>query len=242
VEGKKETSAFPLTQGGTVDKAAVKELYDRSVHIEWTPFAQSMGWDPVRSRALFPTSRWIKEKRFSQAKLHAETLHDQLQRNKPKISEDIIRTLRTYPEAHDKFLTLLEGARVILNNELAEMMKKTQAAVAGQGKMPEVRKGFIADIAMLSGSMKSLTESKYRSLLLTDLTIRAIDEQTQAEINRPPEQAITDNARPTFDFEIMGMENISVQDLEKLHHRYYDRPSAEPLALPGDEEDEEVAT
>lgn len=224
-KNKPEISAFPKTPDGGIDRSAVKDLFDQSPHIEWTPFAQSLGWDPVISRATFPTARWIKEKRFREAKKQAELLADTLHQNKPKITEDILRTLRDYPAAHDKFLKIIEAQRAILEQEIAQHIQRIK-----NGGSPRPRKGIIGEILALTMALERVSSSKYKSLLLTDLTVKGIETQAQEQINEAPVgDAPKENT--AMEFEVIGWENITEKQLEDLYHQYLDPPIRQEPAL-----------
>lgn len=224
---------LPTTPEGEVDKARAKALYDASLHVEWTPFCAAVSWDPVGSRARLPIARWVKEKRYRLAKQQAEELKDILQQNKPLIAQDIVKTLRDYPYEHDEFLKLLKAARIALSNEMAVHMRKTQLALNLKKDPDPLRKGMVHEIQALAISLSAITQSKHRSLLLGDMTIRGIEVQTEEDISRLPESAKHEQKVGIDDFTVMGWEAITPAQLDDFFGRYFDKPQpriADPVA------------
>jgi hypothetical protein len=216
-----EYKKFPLTPDGEIDKEAVYQLFRKSRFIRWKLFCEEHGFDPDQQRT-FPVHQWIREKRFDAAQETANHLQEMLDEAKPKISEDIIRTLRDYPKAHDDLLKILENTRIALNNEMAEYVVSCQKAKQQNRSMPILRDGFVKDITNLTSALTQLTSSKHRSLLLTNVTFQMFQEKVQQESNFQ-----IDEEKPTANpltFEIMGFENAGAKDLEELFHRYIDPP------------------
>lgn len=229
---RQETSGFPLNAEGEIDKEQARKLYDASVHVAWTPFVQEMGWDLVRSRSVFPSVQWVKEKRFRLARDQAESLQAQLDQARPRINADLVRTLEEYPQAHDKLLRVVNAATIALNNEMADFMKKTMESQArGQGS-PQVRKGLIGEVMALSMALDRLTTSKYKALLISDQTVKAVVEK--AELDQQVETGKEADQVNPLRFEVMGWEQITPDRLDHFYRQYFDPPQpkiADPEAI-----------
>ncbi len=206
----------------------VRQAYEESPHISWADFAASCGWNVQSSRVKYPTAKWVAEKRARLSREHAECLQDALTRARPQIHQDTLRTLRDYPEAHDAMLDLIKSLGECLRAETEEHARGVRASQMASMKVPALRRGLVKDLLDLTIALRTLTESKHRSLMLTEATWKAVVEDTERVASAEPGQAAQEGDGMTF--RMMGWESITPDRLDKFFSQYFDKPQvkAEP--------------
>lgn len=231
IPDERALALIPLIPGtNQTDRKKVRELYDNSPNVEWSPFCQSMGWDFNITRGALPVARWVREKRYRLAKEHAEKLADAFARIKPKINEDILQTLRDYPQAHDEFLKTAKALHNALIAEINDHSRMVAAARSINQPAPPMRKGLISEFNTLSMSLTMLTQSKHRSLLLSEVSLRAVEERTEGEIIAQPSTATTaEKLMDSMKFEVVGADNYTSKDFQKLFDDILDKNQVQVL-------------
>lgn len=219
----KSLAVIPLIPGtNKTDKVAVRKLYDESPFVEWMPFCESMGWDYSITKMNLPTTSWVREKRYRLAKEHAERLADSFARIKPKINEDIINTLREYPAAHDEFLKTTKAAHQALQAELAEHQKDMIEARQTKKRLPTLRKGFTAELESITRSLVMLTQSKHKSLLLSESSLRAVEDRTNNAILSAEQTASPEDINNDLKLEIIGIDSQEPIRIQEMFLKYLD--------------------
>lgn len=226
---EKSLAVLPVIPGtNRTNKEEIRRLYDNSPFIEWMPFCESIGWEYHTTKNNLPTTLWVREKRYRLAKEHAERLADSFARIKPKINEDIINTLREYPAAHDEFLKTIKASHQALVIELAEHQRDLINARTAKKRIPAMRKGLTADLESVTRSLIMLTQSKHKSLLLSEASLRAVEDRTNNAILSAEQTASPDDNNDELKLEIIGMENSDPKQIQELFLKYLD-PVKNPI-------------
>lgn len=200
----------------------IKQLYMASSHIEWTPFAKSMGWNSLTSRSGLPIEIWIKEKKDIFAREQAETIAEAVFEHRGKWHADVLKTMREYPEANDAMLGILKKR---LNDIIGDINHDEQARAQAQITGVEINSKFAktktSELLALATAIKVATESKHKSLLINDWSFKV------AETFSDPEQfKVQDDAakKQEWTVSIRGGENLNSKQLQKFIGDYYDKP------------------
>lgn len=218
---------FPLKENGEIDKVEIRRIYDKSEKIQWKAFCEEVGYDQEYSYRHLAVQTWVREKRYRIAQERASDLQEMLDEVRPKITKDILKTIRAYPEAHDELLKLLNNTRIVLNNEMAEYVKSLAEAKQQGREPPQLRKGFVGDLCSLTMAITQCSASKYRSLLLNNASLQLTQEKIEQEANIGGEEAKQTGNPLTF--EVIGFENADPKDLDALFKRYVDQPRPKEL-------------
>jgi hypothetical protein len=216
---RQESQAPREPDSQRIDRDELKALYDSSKHVAWAPFAVDMKLDPVRSKQHYPAQVWVAEKRERIATEVAQKIQVDAQLMKGKLAEDVINTLSRYPKFHDQLFDIaafLENELKIEANQLVEERK------AGK-KNKKLPAGFFYRFESLTRSIKQLTESKYRSILLGSIKLKEISIEADKDATRGDPENVRD-----LKFTVMGFENMNEHDMQKIYDQYFDKRQALP--------------
>lgn len=215
----------------------MRQLYMASPHVEWSPFAKSMGWSPTTSRNGLDVTDWIAEKRDLIAREQAETIAEEVFGYRSRWHVDVLKTLKEYPEANDAMLGLLKRRL----NDMIRMVNEDDQAVAAAARVgvdappPRFAKVPAKELASLASAIKICTESKHKSLLIGDWSFRV------AETFSDPRQFQEEEAKAAdmqWRVNIMGTESMTSSELQAAISRWYDGPAmphdADEAARPTD--------
>lgn len=192
--------------GDVLDKDALHAQFMASPHIDWTKFCESIGIPPGRTRSEFPVATWQDQKRKSLAIAEADKLAQMIFERRFKWHKDVLRTLNEYPESNDIVHNLLR-ARM---NEYIAMIKSDNEK--GTQLFKQVK---TSELATLQQAISGVTESKYKSLLLSDWTVKL----AEAEADRGTEKDVTGTG---MKFTVEGKE-MSLKDIEAAVSKYYEQ-------------------
>lgn len=199
------------------DKDRVRDLFFESQYVEWAPFAASLGWNAQSTRIKYPVATWVAEKKRELAINQAETIADKVFGHRHKWHDEVLKTLRDYPETADAIHTIVRR-RV---NETIEMMAEDERNKNNPKYKPKFSKMKNSDIYWLAKTFATAQETKYRSMLLHDWNVKLAEQYTRPEeIEKAPEE----NTDTGWTIEIKGGQNISSDDLQKHLMAYYDPP------------------
>lgn len=227
---KQGDSARPSSQ-------QIHQLFMASEHIQWTPFAKSMGWNPETSRASLPIKEWITSKQEIIAREQAETVAEAVFNHKSRWHSDVLKTLKEYPEANDAMLGVLKKR---LNDIIGTINKdnegKVIAAQSGGFYEPQFDKIKNSELSQLASAIKTCTESKHRSLMIHDWSFKVAEQFTDPKRFESFEDKLSDTE---WTVEVIGGENLTSKQMEDFLGRWYDSPVSRPSNLL-DEVDEAV--
>lgn len=215
------------------DKETARRLYFESRHVSWVDFASEQGWDIHGSRLKYPVANWAAEKRQKIAEAHVEDVKASVFEHRITYRKDVLRTLRDYPETNDAIHQLIRRKVADITREVAESKTGKKVVLDKKGKQVEVDILDSEELVKLALAMKTITESKHRSLLLSDVVAR-VAEQAPPTVETGEEEG-EDAASQGFRLEVMGMGEVSLRDLQRLQLEYVDRPAGVPSKAPSGE-------
>jgi len=230
-DGEKKKS-LRLVKDGDENKPApsakpspdsIRQLYMASDHIEWTPFAKSMGWQSASSRSGLPVEEWIKQKRDVFAKEQAETIAEAVFKHRGRWHSDVLKTLTEYPEANDAMLGILKKRlNDIIQTINEDEQKKQQAKITGLEAYSAFKAIKSSELLSLAAAIKVATESKHKSLMINDWSFK-VAETFSDPAQFHVEQEKIENAE--WKVTIRGGENLSSKQITKMMSDWYDKPS-----------------
>lgn len=212
----------PRTNEGAIDVERVKAMFMASKAVEWAPFAASLGWDPNSSRQRYPTAAWVQEKKLLLAQLQAEEISQLVFEHRGHWHKDVLKTLKDYPEANDVMLGIIQQRmNAIIRTVNSDMEKQKLAAQAGETYEPEFAKVKTSELFQLTLALKTVTESKHRSLLINDWSVKVAETFTDPAQFQKAEEKMQDKE---WTVEVIGGENIKSSDLQSFMMKYIDKP------------------
>jgi hypothetical protein len=197
-----------------------------SKSIEWSPFARSMGWDP-RERYFDQynndISDWIKEKRSIIAREQAENIAEMVFNHRSNWHKEVLKTLDEYPKVTDVMMGIVkQRMNDIISVIQDDNNKKKMAQLNGAEYESSFSEKYKTnELVALSNAIKILTESKHKSLLIGDWSLKVADTFTD------PKQFQSDSEKQTdqgWSISIRGQENVSNDQLQQMVMRWIDQP------------------
>lgn len=198
----------PKTEHGSVDKEKVREMFDASEFVEWTPFARSLGWDPIGTRNDFPVNLWITEKKKRLALESTEELSNILWFHRDRWQREVMKTLRDYPESAEFLHGLIRKKAAFLKQKMDQDLESVKTA----------------ELAQLATALNICREAHQRSLLIQDWDVKVAEEQV-AHGN----EASGVHERTGYKITIKGFGEVTPRDIEDLKLRYHDPEPETPL-------------
>lgn len=223
----------PKLPDGNVDKEKVRQMFLASNHVEWKPFVEAFGWDIIQSYNYFPVKEWTDEKKRILASRQAEEISNQLFSYKSGWHKEVLKTLKVYPSANDAMLAIIQTRQ----NQMIGMIERDKQAMALHQetvkKVPNVQHPLppmeftgvkSSEIFQLALALKTVTASKYGSLLLNRWSVR--DAEDFSTPQGALENSDANSAREDRDWSLTltGGENITKKELEGFMHRFLDPP------------------
>jgi hypothetical protein len=212
----------PSKRSARPSKAQIRQLYMASKHVEWTPFAKTMGWGSLDHRRGLPVDEWIAEKREIIAREQAETISEMVFHHRSTWHTDVLKTLESFPRSFDAMSNILNAR---LNDIIAtindDQKDKATAAARGEVHRPRFRDVKTSELVSLAAALKIVTEGKHKSLLIGDWSFKV------AETFSDPRQFQQANERlqnREWTVEIIGADKMGHQKVEELLGNYYDQP------------------
>lgn len=220
----------PKRENGTIDTEAVEAMFMASPYLDWTRFAEEQGWDPFRSRQDFPIRKWIENKRHHLTVNQVDLLSGLFHERKYKWAHELVKTLDTHPEfiemgvhiAKAKLSQLADMFRDYQENFIGKPEKMYYKGKNGRGmrRMHPFEKVSAGQIGALLAGMKSISDAKFKSLLLDNFAI--------TKVNLSSDQAQTDEGGEAKQvgpmFTIEGKEVIDIHELQTWFDKYHDKP------------------
>lgn len=215
----------------------IKQIYMASKHLEWIPFALSMNWDPTTTREQYPTAAWISEKKTKLAQHQAEEIAELVFDHRSRWHRDVLKTLRDYPEASDALLGVIKARE----NELIgminhDMEEKRLAAQEGREPVLKFTKVKTNELVALSIALKNVTETKHKSLLINDWSVKVAEQFTDPTQFERSETKMKDTG---WKLEVIGGENITAAQMQEFLGKWYDKPQRQVEHTPSELEPEE---
>lgn len=234
----------PKLPDGNIDKEKVKQLFLASGHVEWKPFCEAMGWDIIQSYHTFPVKEWSDEKKHILAARQAEEISNNLFGYKSNWHKEVLKTLRIYPQAQDVMLAIIQtrqqqyvGMIERDKQKMAihqELVKKNPTA---EHPLPPLEFAAVKnnEIFQLSLALKTVTASKYGSLLLNRWSVKDAEDFATPQGNLENSDAQTAREDRDWVIELTGGEQITKKEMEGFMQRFLDPPQArlpEPTQQP----------
>lgn len=221
-------TGIPLKPDGEYDKEAIRAMFMSSKYLDWTRFAEDQGWEPLRTRLLFPVKTWIKEKRDTLTEKQMDILSGLIHERKFTWTHEIIKTLDEYPAAIDMGMSITKAKM----SQMADMFRDYQDNFIGKtekmyrttekGRKIRVFHPFErmkpGEVGALMSGIKALTDAKLKALMLDKWAISKLD--------LPVEQDQVAEGESTFGprITIEGRELVDSKDLQKWFDNYHDKP------------------
>lgn len=225
--GEKKKSLRLIKPGETAPSAkptpeTIKQLYMASNHIEWTPFAKSMGWKSLSSRVGLPTEEWVKQKKEIFAREQAETIAEAVFEHRARWHTDVLKTLKEYPEANDAMMGILKKR---LNDIIATINddenQRVMAAQTGQTAINNFAKIKTGELSSLAVAIKVCTEAKHKSLMIDNWSFAVAEQYSDPQQFRNEEEKRTNTE---WTVKIRGGENLTSKEMGKFIGDWYDKP------------------
>lgn len=200
----------------------IKQLYMASNHIEWTPFAKSMGWKSLSSRTGLPTEEWVSQKKEIFAREQAETIAEAVFEHRARWHTDVLKTLREYPEANDAMMGILKKR---LNDIIATINddenSRVLAAQTGQVPINQFKQIKTSELSSLAVAIKVCTEAKHKALMIDNWSFTVAEQYADPNQFRKDDDKVK-NAEWTV--KIIGGEKINGREMGKFIGDWYDKP------------------
>lgn len=191
--------------------------------IEWTPFAESMGWKPASSRVGLPVEEWIRQKREVFAKEQAERISEAVFKHRGRWHSDVLKTLQEYPEANDAMLGILKKRlNDIISTINEDEQRKLEAKQRGfDSPVSNFKAIKSSELLALAAAIKVATESKHKSLMINDWSFKV------AETFSDPAQFKADDEQiknAEWNVKIIGGDQLNSKQMQKFLGDWYDKP------------------
>lgn len=192
-----------------------KILYMKSNHIEWTPFAKSLGLNPRIEKPHDEFKDWATEKRLIIAREQSEEVGESLFKHRASWHADVLKTLKEYPETADAVMAILKKR----TNDIIQTIgddNKRRVEYANSGRLEEYRSDFskikTSELTSLALGMKVTTEFKHKALMLDNWSVK------DAELFTDPRQFETQTTEDQgWKLEVVGqsgpMDALALRDM-----------------------------
>lgn len=194
----------------------MKQLYMASSHLEWGPFARSMGWEQDLAEQLkvkYSAWDWIAKKKEILAREQAEQIAELVFDHKSRWHRDVLKTLKDYPEANDAVLAIIKR-RI---NDIVRVIRDDENR--GLGPNGDFKKVQTRELLALASAMKTVTESKHKSLMIDNWNIQVAD-----KFSEPVEKIEDELLATNWRIEVIGGEKLDSKQMQEFLGRYYDKP------------------
>jgi hypothetical protein len=218
---------LPKSGDGTVDVEGMKAQFMASKHLNWTQFAWEMGLDPQSSRVRLPVRDWIREKRDKLTAEQVDILSGLIHERKFKWTNEIIKTLDTYPEAIDAAMNVAKMKIQQINDLYKDYVENFRGQpdkmfYKGKRRYHAFEKMSALEVSLILRGMKDITEAKLKALMLDKWAVAKLDMPLDEPVGEDGETSVG----PVFTIE--GRENVSASDLQTWFERYHDKPVGKP--------------
>lgn len=192
-----------------LDKLQVKAWYFQSPHVEWLPFAESMGWDSYATRNRFPVQEWIKEKKERMSQAALERLIDTLFNRESRYHQEILHTLDEMPKMCDRVLKLIDKKIDALDSQLSRNPMSVNSL----------------ELMRIASALKTIADAKNSSLFVDRWNFSGLESFITA---RSPQDQSDENG---FVVRVLGKngeaELKSAEELIRDIASWYDEPKSE---------------
>lgn len=191
-----------------------------SPHVEWHSFAKSMGWDPVESKKGLNINRLISKKKELLSVEHASKVAELVFDYKSRWHQEVLQTLKEYPKASDAMLEILKAKmnHIIKAIKNDEQLEKTGSLTKENSQFKKIS---TIELSSLASAIKTITETKYKSLLISDWNVKVAEAVTTPKAMEQEQNKVADTE---WTIEVMGHEKVSVKEMQKLINDWYDKP------------------
>lgn len=164
------------------DHELTKRVFMQSDYVEWSPFAESMKWNPNATRLKYPVAEWVREKKRILAETQSERISDLLFKHRPEWHNQVLKHLKDAPalaESVENIIKYRINQMVGLINQ--DMEAQRQAAAQGKPFDPSRESKFWRQVGngslmSLSQAVKGIIEAKQRSLMLGNWSVTNAEE------------------------------------------------------------------
>lgn len=208
-------------------KEQVEAVFMASKHVEWTPFAQSMGWDPIRSRTEYPSAIWIQKKKQILAIQQAESIAEMVWDHRGRWHKDVLNALNELPRANETMLGILKHRMNELIQTINEdVQQKRMAAQTGGIYKSSFAKIPTNELVALATGLSIVTQAHQKSLLIDQWSVKVAETFTDPKQFETAEQKAADT---DWTISIIGGEKMNLSNIESLMHQYYDQKPVKEL-------------
>lgn len=212
---------YPRTEDNKVDKDKIKKEFMESRHYSWTAFALDKKWPVVKTQQDLPTNKWVDDKKKEFATVQGELLTDSMFQQRFNYNKQVIETLKSYPQDHDRIRNILLYSVMQWEKDIKEDIE-TEAKLPKGHRLQENERKFRVkpfDLLSMTGAIHKLTESKYKSLLMNDWSMRMSEEFNPKD---QKEKALEKNEG--FEVTLIGGNKLTEQQIKGYIEQYIDKP------------------
>lgn len=199
-----------------------KQIYMSSKHISWSDFAESMGWDAHSTQDKFKSGEWVSQKKEELAKKQAEQIGTLLFDHRSRWHKNVLQTLRDYPDAVDRCMAIVMAREneiiEYINHDIKEKKDAEKQNREPNLKFKKVKTGEITSLAM---ALKTIVETKHKSLLINDWSVKVAEQFTDPQQWDQEDFKMKDTG---WTIEVMGAEKMKTKELKEFVNSYYDQP------------------
>ncbi len=158
-----------------------KEMFLASPYYTWREFAESQGWNWEATRKKYPVPKWIDEKITVQNETFGAEVEGIMAEQSEHWYREVQKTIHEYP-------AMIDSAAQIVKYRSNQYLKMIQDDL--KNKTDKFKMVPTVALRQLSSAIKSLTEAKYQSLMLSEMKVKEFEAK--------------DNGKGRIVFEIAG--------------------------------------
>lgn len=185
-----------------------------SGHVEWAPFARDMGWPVQPTQRKYPVGDWVKQKKDQLADEQGQVLASMVFSEKTRWHEEVLKTLKDYPEANNVLLSIIKKRL----SDIVRDIRYDEQFKGQEGYKPKFDDVKNKDLLGLAAALKTLTESRHKSLLLDKWSFGLADKHVEESVIDT-----TEDDDSGWRVEIMGGPKTSAE-MERMLSDWYDKP------------------
>jgi len=189
-------------------------MFMASAHVEWAPFAREMGWPVQPTSRKYPVGEWVKHKKDQLADEQGQVLASMVFSEKTRWHEEVLKTLKDYPEANNVLLSIIKKRL----SDIVRGIRQDEQFKDQPNYKPQFDQVKNKDLLGLAAALKTLTESRHKSLLLDKWSFGLADKHVEESVIQDDEH---DDSG--WRVEIMGGPKTSAE-MERMLSDWYDRP------------------
>lgn len=216
-EGRPKVSAL-------LSQEQAKAMFMASQHLEWYPWAKSMGWRPEIERARYPDfPEWAKEKRETIARNQSEEIAEALFSHRPRWHADVLKTMKEYPEVADNMMAIIKKRMndviVMINEDEKARVQHVQAQKTGPFIGSFLTHFDNSELVKLSTAIRIVTDAKHKALMTDKWSAAGAEkftDPTQFEAPLMEDQS--------WKVQLYDGQTLRPEEMSAMMKSYYDEP------------------